>query len=191
MLLLTTSSVVTFHTEGTTEYTTCAGLLTSSGGAWPQTSLFEIAASGVSLNKLVSVDVFWPRGILLSVALQVIGKPATAGDATNGYIAPATLAGCVSQAKAKGWSYVPLLFLSSFSHADRKQGRGHDLGVPRRCGFVDLDGTGTVLARLSTTASTAYTRALFLIATIGLRERDCRFRTVFDIGICILSVLRS
>ena len=53
-------------------------------------------------------------GRLLSVALQVIGKPATAGDATNGYIAPATLAGCVSQAKAKGWSYVPLLFLSSF-----------------------------------------------------------------------------
>ena len=119
------------------------------------------------------------------------GVAATAGDASNGYIAPATLAGCVSQAKAKGWSYVPLLFLSSFSHADRKQGRGHDLGVPRRCGFVDLDGTGTVLARLSTTASTTYTRALFLIATIGLRERDCRFRTVFDIGICILSVLRS
>ena len=130
-------------------------------------------------------------GIRLSATLQVIGKPATAGDASNGYIAPATLAGCVSQAKAKGWSYVPLLFLSSFSHADRKQGRGHDLGVPRRCGFVDLDGTGTVLARLSTTASTAYTRALFLIAAIGLRERDCRFRTVFDIGICILSVLRS
>ncbi|VDC05090.1 unnamed protein product [Peniophora sp. CBMAI 1063] len=77
---------IQFYNQGTSEYTTCAGLLTSSGGAWPQTSLFEIAASGVSLNKLV------------------IGKPATAGDASNGYIAPATLAGCVSQAKAKGWS---------------------------------------------------------------------------------------
>ena len=32
-----------------------------------------------------------------------IGKPATSGDASNGFIAPATLATCVSQAKAKGW----------------------------------------------------------------------------------------
>jgi len=77
---------VQFYNQGSTEYTTCAGLLTTSGGAWPQSSVFEIAASGVSLNKLV------------------IGKPAQSSDATNGYIDPSTLAGCVSQAKAKGWS---------------------------------------------------------------------------------------
>lgn len=72
-------------TEGTTEYTTCAGLLTASSSSWPNTALFQIAASGVSENKLV------------------IGKPATAADASNGYVAPSTLATCVSQAAAKGW----------------------------------------------------------------------------------------
>ena len=78
-LLLTSS-------EGTTEYTTCSGLLDESSSTWPESALFQIAANGVSLNKLV------------------IGKPANAGDASNGYIAPATLAGCLEQAKAKGWS---------------------------------------------------------------------------------------
>ena len=48
--------------------------------------MFQIAASGVPLNKIV------------------IGKPATAADANNGYIAPATLATCVEQAKSQGWS---------------------------------------------------------------------------------------
>jgi chitinase len=60
--------------------------LTQSSSAWPKTSLFEIAASGVSQDKLI------------------IGKPATQSDATNGYIDPSTLAGCVSQAKNQGWN---------------------------------------------------------------------------------------
>ena len=73
--------------EGTTEYTTCDTLLNTSGGDWPQSSVFEIAAAGVDLNKLV------------------IGKPAqAAGDANSGYIAPATLATCISDAHARGWS---------------------------------------------------------------------------------------
>lgn len=72
--------------EGTSQYTTCDNLLNTSGGDWPKSSLFEIADAGVALNKLV------------------IGKPAqAAGDANNGFIEPATLAGCLSQAKAKGW----------------------------------------------------------------------------------------
>ena len=71
--------------EGTSEYTTCEGLLTASSSTWPQSALFQIAANGVSLDKLV------------------IGKPATAGDASNGYIAPATLATCLQQAQAQGW----------------------------------------------------------------------------------------
>lgn len=72
--------------EGTTEYTTCAGLLTASSSTWPQTALFQIAAGGVPLSKVV------------------IGKPGLASDASNGFIAPATLAGCVSQAVSEGWS---------------------------------------------------------------------------------------
>ena len=75
-----------FFLEGTTEYTSCTGLLTKSSSAWPQTSLFEIAASGVPLNKIV------------------IGKPATASDASSGFVAPSTLAGCIWQAKQRGWN---------------------------------------------------------------------------------------
>ncbi|KZP24609.1 glycoside hydrolase family 18 protein [Athelia psychrophila] len=77
---------VQFYNQGSTEYTTCDGLLKKSSTAWPQTSLFEIAASGVPQDKLV------------------IGKPATAATATNGYIAPSALAGCVQTAAGQGWN---------------------------------------------------------------------------------------
>lgn len=59
--------------------------MTASSSAWPNTALFQIVASGVSRNKLL------------------IGKPATAGDASNGYTDPGTLATCVSQAVSQGW----------------------------------------------------------------------------------------
>ncbi|KAJ7603875.1 glycoside hydrolase [Mycena polygramma] len=77
---------IQFYNQGVDEYTTCTGLLTASSSAWPQSSVFEIAANGVDLNKLV------------------IGKPATTADATNGYMDPGTLSGCLAQAKAQGWS---------------------------------------------------------------------------------------
>ncbi|KAJ7504340.1 glycoside hydrolase family 18 protein [Mycena galericulata] len=77
---------VQFYNQGATEYTTCAGLLTTSSTTWPKTALFQIAASGVPLSKLV------------------IGKPANSGEATNGYMAPATLAGCLETAKSQGWN---------------------------------------------------------------------------------------
>ena len=73
-----------FYNQGL--YGDCAGLLTSSGGAFPGSSLFEIPKHGIPLNKLV------------------IGKPATAADGTNGYMSPATLGQCVKKAKAKGWN---------------------------------------------------------------------------------------
>ncbi|KAL5504980.1 hypothetical protein ACEPAH_7643 [Sanghuangporus vaninii] len=82
---LPSSGIMKFYNQGTNEYTTCAGLLTSSSSTWPESALFQIAANGVDLDKLV------------------IGKPATSGDASNGFIDPATLAGCVSQAKNQGW----------------------------------------------------------------------------------------
>ncbi|KAF4610520.1 hypothetical protein D9613_006969 [Agrocybe pediades] len=77
---------VQFYNQGTNEYTTCSGLLTASSSTWPQSSLFQIAANGVPLSKLV------------------IGKPATSGDASNGFISTSTLATCVNQAKNQGWN---------------------------------------------------------------------------------------
>ncbi|KAF8888123.1 glycoside hydrolase family 18 protein [Infundibulicybe gibba] len=77
---------VQFYNQGDSEYTTCTGLLTASSNAWPQTSVFEIAASGVPLSKIV------------------IGKPATTNDASNGFVSTSTLATCLQQAKNKGWN---------------------------------------------------------------------------------------
>ncbi|KAI0731316.1 glycoside hydrolase family 18 protein [Earliella scabrosa] len=77
---------VQFYNQGVSEYTTCANLVQTSSGTWPQTALMQIIASGVPASKLV------------------IGKPATTGDANNGYIAPQTLASCVAQAKNQGWN---------------------------------------------------------------------------------------
>ncbi|KIJ57853.1 glycoside hydrolase family 18 protein [Hydnomerulius pinastri MD-312] len=76
---------IQFYNQGTTEYTTCDGLLTNSSSTWPNSALFEIAASGVSLDKLV------------------IGKPATTGDANNGYMNTTLLAQCVEEASQQGW----------------------------------------------------------------------------------------
>jgi len=74
-----------FYNQGN-DYSTCASLLTQSQPDFIHTSVFEINASGVPLSKLV------------------IGKPADAGDADGGYIAAATLATCLQQAKAQGWN---------------------------------------------------------------------------------------
>lgn len=73
-------------TEGTEEYVDCDGLLNDSSDVWPQSALFQIAASGIPLSKLV------------------IGKPGTSGDASNGFISTSILAQCVQQAKNRGWS---------------------------------------------------------------------------------------
>ena len=67
-------------------YTTCDSLINTSGGAFPGTALLEIPKNGIPLDMLV------------------IGKPATAADASNGFMDPATLGTCVKEAKAKGWN---------------------------------------------------------------------------------------
>ncbi|KAL0576272.1 hypothetical protein V5O48_005716 [Marasmius crinis-equi] len=77
---------IQFYNQGASEYTTCNGLLTTSSSTWPQTALFQIAANGVPLSKLV------------------IGKPASTGDANNGYMDPSTLATCLQTAKNQGWN---------------------------------------------------------------------------------------
>ncbi|KAJ3054211.1 hypothetical protein HDU99_007825, partial [Rhizoclosmatium hyalinum] len=78
---------VQFYNQGSTDYESCGTLLFNANGYFTGTSLFEIAAKGVPLNKLV------------------IGKPVTrAGVVNSGYMDPGTLSTCVSQAVAKGWS---------------------------------------------------------------------------------------
>ncbi|KAF8304366.1 glycoside hydrolase [Clavulina sp. PMI_390] len=90
---------VQFYNQGSTEYTTCTGLLTASSSSWPKSSVFEINSNaGVPLDKIV------------------IGKPGTTADATNGYVDPSTLAGCVSQAKTSGWTGGVMVW--QFPHAD-------------------------------------------------------------------------
>ncbi|KAF9074616.1 glycoside hydrolase superfamily [Rhodocollybia butyracea] len=75
-----------FYNQGPDEYTTCAGLLTTSSSNNPKSSVFEIQANGFELNKLV------------------IGKPGSTADASNGQMSTNTLAQCVSQAKGMGWN---------------------------------------------------------------------------------------
>lgn len=114
---------VQFYNQGTTEYTDCNGLLTQSSSAWPQTSLFEIAASGVSLDKLV------------------IGKPGTAADATNGYMDPATLATCVNTAKGQNWDAGVMVWQVSFLWIlqFRVVEFSYRFPVPRCCCRLDRD----------------------------------------------------
>lgn len=77
---------IQFYNQGASEYTDCTGLLTTSGGTFPGTSVFEIASAGIDLSKIV------------------IGKPAAAADASNGFMDTATLASCVAEAQGKGWN---------------------------------------------------------------------------------------
>ncbi|KAF9047088.1 glycoside hydrolase [Hymenopellis radicata] len=76
---------IQFYNQGTSEYTTCDGLLTASSSTWPETALFQIIANGVDGSKLV------------------VGKPATTSDANNGYMEPSLLASCLATAKDQGW----------------------------------------------------------------------------------------
>ncbi|KAF9006138.1 glycoside hydrolase family 18 protein [Cyathus striatus] len=77
---------IQFYNQGVSEYTTCANLLTASSSTWPESAVFQIAANGVPLSKIV------------------IGKPASAGEASNGFISTSILATCLQQAKAQGWN---------------------------------------------------------------------------------------
>ncbi|KAH8922440.1 glycoside hydrolase family 18 protein [Atractiella rhizophila] len=76
---------IQFYNQGT-DYTTCDSLLHTSAAIEPHTSIFEMAARGIDLNKLV------------------LGKPASTGSASSGYVSPDVLSGCVAEAKASGYS---------------------------------------------------------------------------------------
>ncbi|KIM83800.1 glycoside hydrolase family 18 protein [Piloderma croceum F 1598] len=83
---------VQFYNQGVEEYVDCPGLLTQSSSNNPHTSVFEIAANGVELNKLV------------------IGKPASMADANNGFMSTDLLAQCVAEAKSMDWAAGAMLF---------------------------------------------------------------------------------
>ncbi|KAJ3263804.1 hypothetical protein HDU77_009958 [Chytriomyces hyalinus] len=78
---------IQFYNQGpSTRYDTCTTLLSVSGGDWPGTSVFEMSAKGIPLDKIV------------------IGKPITsAGAANTGTMAVGDLAACLREAKGKGW----------------------------------------------------------------------------------------
>ncbi|KAL5521082.1 hypothetical protein ACEPAG_9004 [Sanghuangporus baumii] len=68
------------------EYENCETLMFKSTNKYPETSLEEIARSGIPQHKLI------------------VGKPATVADASNGFIDSEDLATCIQQVKDKGWS---------------------------------------------------------------------------------------
>jgi chitinase len=78
---------VQFYNQGASCYTDYNGLFKSSCSTFPGTSVAEIHAAGVPLEKIV------------------VGKPVTMADAGNGYVEPATLGGWFRQAASElGWN---------------------------------------------------------------------------------------
>ena len=131
-LQLTTTVQNSHPLEGGGEYTTCDNLLRASSSAWPQSSVFEIAASGVALDKLV------------------IGKPATESDATNGYINPNTLASCLADAKNSGWSEYLYARASCRGTDSYYRWRCYGLAIPQCRIRLDENRQEPVLARVKT-----------------------------------------
>lgn len=72
-----------FYNQG--QYLDCNDLITKAGAPFPGSAVLEIMAAGVPGNKIV------------------IGKPGVVTDATNGFMDPATIGTCVSQAAKGGW----------------------------------------------------------------------------------------
>ncbi|KAJ3015597.1 UNVERIFIED_CONTAM: hypothetical protein HDU68_012653 [Siphonaria sp. JEL0065] len=78
---------VQYYNQGNTAYDTCETLFYASGGVFPGTSVFEIAANGVPLNKIV------------------IGKPITrAGVVNTGFMEAVDMAACIADARGNGWN---------------------------------------------------------------------------------------
>lgn len=77
---------VQFYNQGST-YDTCDNLIWNAGDAFPLTSVFEINKySGVPLDKIV------------------VGKPAIASDASNGFVKPSVLGACLNVGVQNGWN---------------------------------------------------------------------------------------
>lgn len=104
---------VQFYSQGNL-YTTCDGLLTNSGGPFPQTSLFELVAGGIPQEKLVigkpallrDVESFAVRRSMEDSGLpsRRAATPTPASVNTNGFVDPSVLSQCLVTAVAKGWN---------------------------------------------------------------------------------------
>lgn len=78
---------VQFYNQGAGCYTDYNGLFVSSCSTFPGTAVEQIQKAGIPINKIV------------------VGKYITTGDASNGFVAPATLHQFFDQAKSQlGWN---------------------------------------------------------------------------------------
>jgi len=78
---------VQFYNQGASCYVDYPGLFQKSCSNFPLTSVGEIAAAGIPLNKIV------------------VGKPVTTADASNGWVSGASLHSLFGQAKSSnGWN---------------------------------------------------------------------------------------
>jgi len=92
---------VQFYNQGS-DYIICPSLLTHSlAHAFPDSSLFEIHTSPAT-PPVPGAPV--PVSAPVPLNKLVIGKPASAGDATNGFMDLGVLSGCLKEAKAGGWN---------------------------------------------------------------------------------------
>lgn len=112
---------IQFYSQGTM-YTTCDGLLSKSGDPFPGSSLFEIAAGGIPLEKLMigkPAKLEDVEGFTVKRSVKDSGSPSqgaatnTSTNApaptpasvnTNGFIDPSVLSQCLVTAVAGGWN---------------------------------------------------------------------------------------
>jgi chitinase len=92
---------IQFYNQVEDAYTNFTTLFESSGGPWNKTSVMELNARGIPLNKIV------------------IGKPVTQADASNtGYVAPADLKGLFNQGQQTYKWYAGLMIWQYPSDSD-------------------------------------------------------------------------
>jgi chitinase len=74
---------IQYYNQGQGMYEDCTSLFTGGGTTIAGTSVTEIINSGIPASKVI------------------VGKPGSAGDASNGVMDPATLGGCISSSSVK------------------------------------------------------------------------------------------
>jgi len=122
---------VQFYNQGQSCYTDYNGLFKTSCSTFPGTSVAEIHAAGVPMEKIV------------------VGKPVTIGDAGNGHVEAATLGGYFRQAASElgwnggimGWQWGEKNTLTSWLNSIISTNSGSNTGT----------NTGTSETRTSTT----------------------------------------
>lgn len=129
--------LVQYYNQGPTCYTTYAGIFTKSASdcpVFPGTSVQEIVSYGIPMNKIV------------------VGKYNPQSSASNGWVAPATLSGYFTQAKAMGWNAGVMCWQYSSTAAGWLAAIYPTLPAPKPIMVKDMEGEATTLAsRLAAT----------------------------------------